>query len=86
MCRTGFSGPGSTHRITFKEAGGAKKAYALAEKWLAKEMIEYEGAVLGENVNVAIEKENSGLASGICMQKSYWFYHLCMKGYASRAR
>ena len=42
MCRTGFSGPGSTHRITFKEAGGAKKAYALAEKWLAKEMKEYE--------------------------------------------
>ena len=42
MCRTGFSGPGSTHRIPFKEAGGAKKAYALAEKWLAKEMKEYE--------------------------------------------
>ena len=46
MCRTGLSGPGSTHRITFKEAGGAKKAYALAEKWLAKEMKEYERTVL----------------------------------------
>ena len=45
MCRTGFSGPGTTHRITFKEAGGAKKAYAMAEKWLAKEMKEYERTV-----------------------------------------
>ena len=42
MCRTGVSCTGSTHKITFKEAGGAKKAYALAEKWLAKEMKEYE--------------------------------------------
>ena len=45
MCRTGFSGPGTTHRITFKEAKGAKKAYAMAEKWLAKEMKEYERTV-----------------------------------------
>ena len=42
MCRTGASGPGSTHKITFKEAGGAKKAYALAEKWLEKEMNAYK--------------------------------------------
>ena len=44
MCRSGFSGRGSTHGITFKEAGGAKKAYAMAEKWLEKEMKEYEKA------------------------------------------
>ena len=44
MCRSGFSGPGSTHKITFKEAGGAKQAYALAEKWLEKEKKEYEKA------------------------------------------
>ena len=42
MCRSGFSGPGSTHKITFKEAGGAKKAYALAQKWLEKAMKVYE--------------------------------------------
>ena len=54
MCRSGFSGPGSTHKITFKEAGGAKQAYALAEKWLEKEKKEYEKAHK-QNVNVAIE-------------------------------
>ena len=46
MCRTGVSCTGTTHKVTFKEAGGAKKAYALAEKWLAKEMKEYERTVL----------------------------------------
>ena len=44
MCRTGVSCTGSTHKITFKEAGGGKKAYALAEKWLEKEMNEYKKA------------------------------------------
>ena len=44
MCRSGLSGPGSTHRITFKEAGGAKKAYALAQAWLEKANKEYEKA------------------------------------------
>ena len=38
-------------------------------------MKEYE-RTHGENDNVAIEKGNSGLASGVCMQKSDWFYYL----------
>ena len=36
MCRTGLSGPGSTHRITFKEAGGAKKHTHLRKNGLRK--------------------------------------------------
>ena len=42
MCRSGKLGPGSSKRISFAEAGGKVKAWALAEKWLAKTMKEYE--------------------------------------------
>ena len=41
MCRTGKGGPGSSLAIRFKEAGGAKKAWTRAEKWLEKTMKEY---------------------------------------------
>ena len=44
MCRTGKGGPGSTHRIGFKESGSPKKAWSLAEKWLEKQMAKWKAA------------------------------------------
>ena len=32
MCRTGASGPGSTHKITFKEAGGGQKSIRIGAR------------------------------------------------------
>ena len=34
MCRTGKSGPGSTHAITFAKNGGEKGDWKCAELWL----------------------------------------------------
>jgi hypothetical protein len=42
MCRTGQAGKGHTHRITFDEAGSAKKAWALGDKWLKIRTAEYQ--------------------------------------------
>ena len=44
MCRTGKGGPGSTHRIGFKESGSPEKAWRLAEKWLEKHMAKWKAA------------------------------------------
>ena len=44
MCRTGKGGPGSSHRIGFKESGGPTKAWTLAEKWLSKQMALWKAA------------------------------------------
>jgi hypothetical protein len=41
MCRRGQTGAQSTKKITFAEAGGAKKAWRLAETWLIRAMKEY---------------------------------------------
>ena len=38
MCRSGGTGPGSTHRITFKEAGSKQKAIAMAKVWVQKQL------------------------------------------------
>ena len=40
MCRTGGKGPGSTHAITFKMAGGEKKAMQMAKAWVKKQLAE----------------------------------------------
>ena len=45
MCRSGKSGAGSTKKITFQEAGGEKKAWRLAEKWLEEVMKEYNAFI-----------------------------------------
>ena len=37
LCRTGKTGPGQTHKISFDEAGGRDKAIKLAEKWVGKQ-------------------------------------------------
>jgi hypothetical protein len=42
MCRSGRGGQDSTHKISFKKAGSAEKAWQQAEKWLAKMVKDYE--------------------------------------------
>ncbi len=43
MCRSGKGGTGSSKRILFEEAGGPKKAWKEAKRWLKDTMKEYEG-------------------------------------------
>ena len=47
MCRTGNSGPGSTHKIHFDEFAGTysarkKRAWAAAEEWKKAQLLIYE--------------------------------------------
>jgi hypothetical protein len=42
MCRTGKAGPGTTMRITFAEAGSAKKAWAKGQAWLKTMKAKYK--------------------------------------------
>lgn len=42
MCRSGKGGTGSSKRISFEEAGGPKKAWKEAKRWLKATIEEYE--------------------------------------------
>jgi hypothetical protein len=47
MCRTGRGGLGSSYKITFAEAGSAKKAWRAAQDWLSKMAKEHEALHAG---------------------------------------
>ena len=47
MCRTGRGGPGSSYKITFAEAGSAKKAWRATQDWLSNMTKEHEALHTG---------------------------------------